>query len=220
MDVLSLLLPGRCAGCGRPGAPVCDACLVSLVRLAPPVCERCGAPGAWPVKRCAECAGRRLAFRSARGAIAYEGVARSIVSGWKESGRRDIAASLSRVVAEVIPRPAVDVLTFVPGDRERSLARGHVPAAGLALALGRLWAVDVLPLLSRRASARRQASLPLDERRSNVRGVFASRGPAPARVCLVDDVYTTGSTASACATELRRAGARTVDVVCLSRAVR
>jgi predicted amidophosphoribosyltransferase len=42
----------------------------------------------------------------------------------------------------------------------------------------------------------------------------------PARVCLVDDVYTTGSTALAAATELRRAGAREVHVVAFARVVR
>lgn len=220
MALLSVLVPGRCAGCERVGAPLCARCDAALLRLREPGCARCGAPGPWPVLRCVECAGRRLAFRRAQGAVAYAGVARTIVSRWKESGRRDLAGPLAHVVADVLARPAVDVLTFVPGDRDRGLERGHVPAAGLALALGRVWTIDVVPLLERSGRRERQASLRLEDRRANVRGVFRARGPAPARVCLIDDVYTSGSTASACATQLRRAGARAVDVVCLARAVR
>jgi ComF family protein len=220
MGLLGIVLPSRCAGCDVPGAALCERCAASLVRVAPPVCERCGCPGAWPVRRCVECAGRRLAFARARGAVVYDARARPLVSAWKERGRRDLAGPLATIVAEVIARPGVDVITFVPGDRERGRARGHVPASRLADLLGDLWGLPVERLLVRVAGSRRQAGLPRAERRGNVRGAFRARGAVTGRVALVDDVYTTGATVSACAAVLRRAGARHVEVVCLARAVR
>jgi len=220
MGLLGLVLPSRCAVCARPGPALCEHCDGSLIRLGPPVCDRCGCPGAWPVRRCVECAGRRLAFAHARCALVYDARARQLVSAWKERGRRDLARSLAVVVADVLARPAVDEITFVPGDRERGRARGHVPAEGLARALAAYWAVPLVAPLGRTGAAPRQASLPRARRAANVRRAFVARGPVARSVLLVDDVYTTGATASACATELRRAGARRVEVVCLARAVR
>jgi ComF family protein len=220
MSLLGLVLPSRCAGCGVPGPPLCAACAEALIRIAPPVCERCGCPGAWPVRRCVECSGRRLAFARARGALVYDARARPLVSAWKERGRRDLARPLAEIVAEVIACPDVDVVTFVPGDRERGRQRGHVPAARLADALGGLWNLPVSRLLARAGGSSRQAGLPRAERRRNVRGAFRARTTVSGRVALVDDVYTTGATVSACASALRKAGASRVDVVCLARAVR
>lgn len=216
---VSLLLPQRCALCTRPGEALCGPCRAGLVRLAPPLCERCGAPGAWPVRRCAECAGRRLAFAAARAALVYDDRARVLVGTWKERGRRDLAAVAAALVVEVLPRPAVDGLAAVPSDPERGIVRGHAPAAGLARELAARWELPLLAPLAR-AAAPRQRGLGLAGRRRNVAGAFAARAPVPGRICLVDDVYTTGSTANACASALRRAGARRVDVVSLARAVR
>jgi predicted amidophosphoribosyltransferase len=219
-SALQLLVPQRCVICTRLGDGLCALCLGSLIRLAPPHCDRCGAPGAWPVRRCAECAGRRLAFASARAALVYEQRARRFVAGWKEGGRRQLSVSAASLVAEVVPLPVADVLTFVPGDPDRRLERGHSPPERLARELGRLWEHPVEPLLRRTRAIRPQRGLDLPARRRNVAGAFAACGRAPPRVCLVDDVYTTGSTANACASALRRAGARGVEVVALARAVR
>ena len=220
MQLLDLVLPRRCGICGRVGGSVCRSCLARLAPCGPPWCERCGAPGPWPVRRCAECSGRRLAFASARAAIIYEDRARAFVTSWKERGRRDLAAVAASLVVDALPRPPVDALAFVPGDRDRGLARGHAPAAALASELSAAWSIPVAALLRRRPGVERQRGLPRAERRQNVARAFSARGASPARVCLVDDVYTTGSTATACATALRRAGARRVEVVCLARALR
>jgi predicted amidophosphoribosyltransferase len=172
------------------------------------------------VDRCVECVGRLLSFRSARGAVAYEGAARRLVAGWKERGLRRLAEAAADLVAGVVPCPSADVVTFVPGDAARTLWRGQNTAEALAVCLGRRWELPVEPLLARTGPARRQRGLDRRLRRANVRGRFRARTDAPSTVVLVDDVYTTGATAGAAATELRRAGARAVDVITFARVVR
>ena len=217
--MLELLLPQRCLGCGRSGVVVCAACLAGVHRLRPPLCERCGAPTAWPVRRCAECTGRRIAFASARAAVAYDERVRRIVAGWKEHGLRRIARTAAALVTEVVARPDVDAITFVPPDRDRLLKRGHQPAARLAHELGVVWELPVRALLVRPRASSRQRGASLTERRMNVRGAFRADGP-PRAVCLVDDVYTSGATAAAAASALRQAGATEVCVVTLARTLR
>jgi competence protein ComFC len=217
--MLELLLPQRCLACGRSGHIVCEACLESLPWLEPPLCDRCGSPTAWPVRRCAECSGRRLPFETARAAVAYDDRVRAVVAGWKEHGLRRLAATAADLVVAAIPRPAVEALTFVPPDRERLLERGHHPAERLARELGKRWQLPVVGVLRRTRPAQRQRGSSRAERRRNVRGAFAAKR-SPRSVCLVDDVYTSGATAAAAASALRKAGARNVTVVTFARALR
>ena len=206
--------------CGCPPDSVCTRCLGRLRRLDGPRCERCGSPTAWPVARCNECRGRRLAFASARSAVAYDVGAKALVSAWKERGLRWLARDAGALVAEVVPRPRAYTITFVPPDADRLLKRGYHPAESLARELESHWQVPAVVLLERTRPARPQRGLGLAERRANVRGGFRARERAPARVALVDDVYTSGATAGAAASALRRAGARHVDVITFARAVR
>jgi competence protein ComFC len=217
--LLDLLFPRRCVVCRLPGAIVCPPCQSSLPRIAGTVCARCGAPVAWPVDRCRECAGRRIAFATARAAVEYGVAVRAVVSAWKEHGLRGLAALAAALVDEVVARPPSGAITFVPPDGDRSLKRGHHPPELLARELGQRWELPVAPLLGRTRPLRPQRGLSRAERRRNVRGAFASTR-VHGRVLLVDDVYTTGATASAAASALRAAGASRVEVVTFARAVR
>jgi predicted amidophosphoribosyltransferase len=216
--VLDLLLPQRCVVCGRSGRQLCAVCRAELPRIEPPLCARCGAPTAWPVERCRECAGRRLAFASARSAVGYDAAARRLVHAWKERGLRRLAVEAAELVAERLPPPEVDALTFVPADRGRRLERGHNPAERLALELAALWELPCLPLLERTRGGRQRGSSAAERR--TVRGAFRARGEAPPKVAVIDDVYTTGATAAAAASALRAAGARRVEAVAFARALR
>jgi predicted amidophosphoribosyltransferase len=218
--LLDLILPVRCVVCDAAGEQLCRACRDALPRLAPPLCDRCGAPTAWPVGRCRECSGRRLAFASARAAVVYDECVRRLVRSWKERGLRTLAAVAADAVADALPPPSATALTFVSADRGRSLERGHHPAEWLARQLGERWSLPVLPLLGRTRPVPRQRGLSLPDRRRNVAGAFTPARESPPRVALVDDVYTSGSTASAAASALRKAGARRVEVITFARVVR
>jgi predicted amidophosphoribosyltransferase len=218
--LLDLLVPRRCAACRRLGPPLCDDCRSGFLVLGDPRCARCGAPTAWPVDRCLECSGRRLAFASARAAVAYSGTVRPFVASWKERGLRRLAEEAATVIVNTVERPSVAALAFVPPDADRSVKRGHHPAERLARALGRRWDAPVLNLLGRTRSPRPQRGLALAARRRNVAGSFFATSRVPGRLVLVDDVYTTGSTASAAASALRRGGAHSVQVITFARTVR
>jgi ComF family protein len=215
-----VLLPQRCLVCGLPGGQVCACCRSALRRIGPPLCERCGAPTAWPVRRCAECAGRRLAFARAREAVEYDEPVRRVIAAWKERGLRRIAAWAAAVVVEEVARPDVGCLAWVPGDPDRRLKRGHHAAERLAGELASAWELPAVPLLARaRGSSPQRGKSRLDRRR-NVAGAFRPAARIPSRVALVDDVYTTGATANAAASALRRGGARHVEVVTFARTIR
>lgn len=218
--MLDLLLPQRCLVCSLPGGQVCGGCTSALRRVGPPACERCGAPTAWPVRRCAECSGRRLAFAHARAAVEYDEPVRRIVAAWKERGLRRLAGWAADVIVETLPRPDSTCLAYVPADPDRRLWRGHHAAERLAQALGDRWELAVEPLLVRVRGSPRQRGLTQAERRRNVGSAFRATRSAPASVTLVDDVYTTGATANSAASALRRRGAKRVEIMTFARTIR
>jgi competence protein ComFC len=218
--VLDVLLPQRCLVCRAAGPQLCAGCRAALPVLGPPLCERCGAPTVWPVARCRECAGRRLAFATARAAVAYDDPVRRLVAGWKERGLRRLADEAAAVMAKALDRPGVSMVTFVPPDRDRRLTRGYHPAERLAAGLATAWDLPCEALLARVRASQRQRGLSLSDRRRNVRGAFRAARHLSGTLLLVDDVYTTGATAHSASAALVDAGADRVQVATFARALR
>ena len=181
------------------------------------MCYRCGRPVEQPVARCSDCRSPEPAFRVARAAAAYRGVARDALMTFKLGGERRAARPMAALIAQRVGPIDANVTTFVPASRSSMAERGFNTARELARALAPLIRVPCAGLLQKTRETSDQASLGRADRRSNLAGAFRARAAAD-RVVLVDDVMTTGATADACARALRAAGARDVMVLTFARA--
>ena len=217
-SLLDLLFPPRCASCGGAGWPLCSGCTERVGVITAPWCERCGRPWEQPVSSCADCPPPSIS--AARAPFVYEGpLARAIrgmkFSGWHAVGPH-LAGGMAEVAADLLP---ADVVTWVPLSGRRRARRGFDQAEVLARAVAERLDRPVRRLVARARDTRAQARLTGPERRRALGDAFAARGPVAGRVLLIDDVLTTGATASACARALRRTGARRVTVLTAARSL-
>jgi competence protein ComFC len=230
---LSLVYPDACQLCGvepatLSGGYVGEACRREVRFVRPPFCRLCGRPYEGAVThefRCGNCAELDLQFHWARSAVLADGPVLEAIHRYKYNRHVWFENFLGELfVGEAAPALRAsewDCLLPVPlhplKEREREfnqaerLARRLSERTGIPLA-GRL--------LQRLKPTRTQTLLSRPERIENVRGAFALREKRPLRgwrCLLVDDVFTTGSTTSACARVLRSAGAELVAVWTLAR---
>ncbi len=233
---LSLLFPTPCLICRRPldserVSALCGRCWSNLERMPAEGCGRCGWPfpdpaGARGVEDplCQRCRETRDQFRIARAVLRYrhDGIARGAILLVKHGRFLSLLRHLARLLAESAPQYLSlrdwDGLVPVPLHWVRRWGRGFNQAEVLARAVGRR---HELPVLGRALSRVRATPLQhgdFEARRRNVRDAFAVRREvAGRRLLLVDDVFTTGATANACAAVLLQAGAAEVGVLTLAR---
>jgi len=213
---VDILFPRVCAGCGTGPWPFCGVCADALIPLQPPWCRRGGRPSAAAVESCRDCPPASIA--SVRSAFAYRGPARAAVHRLKFSGWRGVGEALAAAIAALGPPPA-DAVTWVPLASRRRAERGFDQARVLAQALARELDLPAAAFLRRTTATAPQSRRTRDERLRAMAGAFAPvpRRPPPARLLLVDDVLTTGATASACAGALLEAGAREIHVLTACR---
>jgi ComF family protein len=139
-------------------------------------------------------------------------------SGWRGAAAPFVPA-LAAAARDAPLRTIRPVLTWVPLGRRRKRTRGFDQAQAIARALSRETGWSCERLLRRDRETDPQARRRASDRRTALAGAFSPTARPPPLVVIVDDVLTTGATAAACAEVLAQAGARTVGLVTLARAL-
>lgn len=213
--------------CDDAGARLCSACRADVAPVLPHRCSRCSAPVGPHLgteRGCIHCREDRFAFAGAISLGPYEGGLRRACIAAKAPDGAIVAAALAELLVEreaaSLRGAPVDVIVPVPHHWTERLLRAHLPPVTLAAWLSRLlrvpWSRHILKKVRR---TRPQVELSPTARRANLRHAFRLEGRPRlkgARVLLVDDVLTTGTTAHRAAVELKKAGA-VVRVAVLAR---
>lgn len=230
--VLDFALPPRCPGCGTVTEEphrFCLGCWSALHFLGEPCCARCALPFDYETGTQVEC-GRCLAeppsYDRLRAAVAYGEISRKVALKLKYGGRPGVAETMARLMARHLEAGGQPVLAPVPLHRWRIWRRGYNQSALIASALAPRAGLETrLDLIDRVKSTPPLRGMGPRERKEAVRGAFriGSRHKAALKgrtIILVDDVYTSGATANACAKALKRAGAARVEMLCWARVVK
>ena len=179
--------------------------------------------------RCALCRLGLSGFDAVYSFGAYEGALRKLIHLFKYEGVQPLRRTFGGLIARVLPRDQqFDVIVPMPLHWRRRWERGFNQAGLLANEIGRRWHAPVRNVARRVRATAPQAGLTNAKRRANVRAAFSTKSfwkkhatrLDGMRVLLVDDVLTTGASASACARALKRAGAKHVTLVVVARADR
>ena len=230
---LNFIYPEVCQLCNRERATpdegyVCSRCRTQVRFIRPPFCERCGVPFEGDITatfECSNCREMELHFRAARSAVVARGVVLEVIHRFKYQHALWFAPFLADLlIREARPALSLSQWNFivpVPLHPVKERERGFNQAEQLAAGLSDATNIPVNKHLLRRiAATRTQTLLKKSERAANVQRAFAASHGAKldgANIVLVDDVFTTGATTSACARALLAAGAGDVCVWTVAR---
>jgi ComF family protein len=229
LTVLEFFLPRLCLFCGvavgeEAAVAVCPECESQIHWVESPLCTCCGkmfADRDGPERVCGDCQTDPPPFARARAAALYDGPVATAITRFKFGRQMAFLPVMQSWLQRPLCRELVtdaDLLAPVPLHPKRIKHRGFNQALLLARAFPEAPVAREAVVRTRHTAP--QVGLNPKERKDNVKDAFAVPDPELVKgknVLLIDDLLTTGSTVKECARVLRRAGARRVEVLTVSR---
>lgn len=213
MNLLDLIFPKICVGCGQEGQYICDNCQKKLVKPEA-ICPMCCKPSldGWTHPRCKIPSGMERLLVG----LPYRGMVQNCLKKVKYKSAWDVIEFLFRL--QTIDLGFQDfVITSVPMWREKEQNRGFNQAKMLAQLIG-----NNVELLERTRGTKPMFGLTKIQRKENINGAFKIntkiiKEPKNQKIILVDDVWTTGATMRECAKVLKLNGVEEVWGIALAR---
>jgi len=219
-NILNFLFPVRCPGCRKvmenPDGLIHPECRKRFKLINEPRCFKCGRHMDDPeATLCTECNGKKHTYSYGLALFEYDETARLAMIDFKKNGWRSngdfFAEEAGRILGSTVRSMNPEVLIPVPITRRRRNERGFNQSEYLADRIGKILRIPVdKEVLSRKGRGIQQKQLSGRERAGNAADSFICKENPYKRICLIDDVYTTGSTLDGCTRVLRDSGAEDV----------
>lgn len=228
--LLDCLYPRRCPICdgilGSSQKYVCRDCVPEVHFIRGAICLQCGKPLEEEEEYCFDCRKRKHMFSRCRAPFLYQGKMKESLIRFKYMGRAEYAVFFGRAMTEFGKEQACfrgkSLLIPVPVHRERKLERGYNQAELLAKEISALTGIPMDgKILRRKKKTKALKSVSKEARSRDLAEAFqiAEKYKGKVRgkdILLIDDIYTTGSTADAASARLLLAGAASVEVLTLA----
>lgn len=226
--IKNLLFPRLCFHCERKITQgyLCRECEEKIVFLSPWGCRYCLSPLTVSSSgTCLKCSEKEYPYQKLISATAYREPLASLIHLFKYENYDYLAEFLSSLIVKHLSKTGFNpeehqFITPIPLHKDKLKTRGYNQSGLLAKLLSNHFKIpfrnDIICKTDIRPS---QTKLPRRERAKNVQGVFTVRKNLEGKnVILVDDIFTTGSTAGSCSRALKEKGAGNITIITLSKA--
>lgn len=236
MNILNIIFPSRCLGCGsvevEEDKEFCPSCWSELTFLKEPYCSCCGLPfdfedntGCLKDDLCHHCDERHPAYNKARCLFVYNDVIKKPILSLKHYDSTQYAETFAKLMSLMQTQICqdVDLIVPIPLHWKRLIIRQFNQAALIAKLLGKILAKPVdYKHLVRSTNTKSQGHQSRKNRHINLENAFQVKDMSQfegKNILLIDDVMTTGATLQEAAKALKIARSKSINCLSIARSV-